>query len=92
MDDLRDQQRMLNDDLSSAQVRWHTVREEKIKATNVLQRRKKAEDDLVALAEEKEHVTMEKKVLTGFPFFNHYFCWLPVNFFVPTIMVLQLTT
>ncbi|KAK3154145.1 hypothetical protein QOZ80_2BG0186760 [Eleusine coracana subsp. coracana] len=63
VDDLRDQQRMLTEDQSSAQVRWHTVREEKIKATSVLQICQKAEKELVALAEEKEQVTMEKKLL-----------------------------
>ncbi|GJN21107.1 hypothetical protein PR202_gb08555 [Eleusine coracana subsp. coracana] len=62
VDDLRDQQRMLTEDQSSAQVRWHTVREEKIKATSVLQICQKAEKELVALAEEKEQVTMEKKL------------------------------
>ncbi|GJM85048.1 hypothetical protein PR202_ga01463 [Eleusine coracana subsp. coracana] len=61
VDDLRDQQRTLTEDLSSAQVRWHTVREEKIKATSVLQICQKADKELVALAEEKEQVTMEKK-------------------------------
>jgi DNA repair protein RAD50 len=66
VDDLRDQQRILNDDLSSAQARWHTAREEKIKALSVLRIFQKAEKELDALAEEKEQLTMEKKVLTGF--------------------------
>uniref|UniRef100_A0A0A9E5P2 Uncharacterized protein n=1 Tax=Arundo donax TaxID=35708 RepID=A0A0A9E5P2_ARUDO len=63
VDDLRDQHRMLNDDLSSTQVRWHTAREEKIKASNTLKIFKKAEEELVLLAKEKEQVTVEKKLL-----------------------------
>lgn len=64
VDDLRDQHRMLNEDLASAQVRWHTAREEKIKATATLGSFKKAEVELVRLAEEKEQLALEKKVLT----------------------------
>jgi len=63
VDDLRDQHRKLNDDLASAQVRWHTVREEKIKASHILDRFKEAEAELVRLAEEKEQLTIEKKLL-----------------------------
>ncbi|XP_062223293.1 DNA repair protein RAD50 [Phragmites australis] len=63
VDDLRDQHRMLNDDLSSAQLRWHTVREEKLKASSSLQRFQKAEEELVLLAEEKEQLIIEKKLL-----------------------------
>ncbi|TVU00315.1 hypothetical protein EJB05_54268, partial [Eragrostis curvula] len=63
VDDLRDQHRVLTDDLSSAQVRWHTVREEKVKASSAMNILRKAEAELVALEEEKEKVTMEKKVL-----------------------------
>ncbi|CAN6238184.1 unnamed protein product [Urochloa humidicola] len=63
VDDLRDQHKILNDDLTSAQVRWHTIREEKIKASNILDRFKKAEEELARLAEEKEQVTIEKKLL-----------------------------
>ncbi|KAL6899887.1 hypothetical protein ACP4OV_006545 [Aristida adscensionis] len=63
VDDLRDQQRMLNDDLSSAQMRWHSVREQKIIASSTLERFQKAEKELGLLAEEKEQMTMEKKLL-----------------------------
>ncbi|RLM77880.1 DNA repair protein RAD50 [Panicum miliaceum] len=63
VDDLRDQHRTLNDDLASAQVRWHTVREEKIKASHILDRFKEAEAELVRLAEEKEQLTIEKKMM-----------------------------
>ena len=64
VDDLRDQHRKLNDDLASAQVRRHTAREEKIKASHILDRFKEAEAELVRLAEEKEQLTIEKKVLS----------------------------
>ena len=64
VDDLRDQHRMLNEDLSSAQVRWHTAREEKVKASKILERFQKFEEELVLLAEEKEQLIIEKKVGT----------------------------
>ncbi|KAL6878477.1 hypothetical protein ACP4OV_012647 [Aristida adscensionis] len=38
VDDLRDQQRTLNDDFSSAQMRWNSVREQKIIASSTLER------------------------------------------------------
>ncbi|CAL5058159.1 unnamed protein product [Urochloa decumbens] len=63
VDDLRDQHKILNDDLASAQVRWHTAREEKIKASHILDRFRKAEKELTHLAEEKEQLTIEKKLL-----------------------------
>jgi len=63
VDDLRDQHRMLNEDLSSAQVRWHTAREEKVKASKILERFQKFEEELVLLAEEKEQLIIEKKLL-----------------------------
>jgi len=64
VDDLRDQHRILNEDLSSAQVRWHTAREVKVKSSNILERFQKSEDELVLLAEEKEQLIVEKKVGT----------------------------
>ncbi|KAF8686169.1 hypothetical protein HU200_043642 [Digitaria exilis] len=63
VDDLRDQHRTLADDLASAQVRWHTAREEKIKASSILDGFKKAESELACLAEEKEQLTTERKLL-----------------------------
>lgn len=66
VDDLRDQHRMLTEDLASAQVRWHTAREEKIKASAMLDAFKKAEEELAGLAREKEQLTTEKKVLILF--------------------------
>lgn len=63
VDDLRDQHRMLNEDMSSAQVRWHNAREEKVKASSILERFQKSEEELVLLAEEKEQLIVEKKLL-----------------------------
>lgn len=63
VDDLRDQQRMLSDDLSSAQMRWHALREEKLKASGILHKFEKAEEDLALLAEEKEQLTLDEKHL-----------------------------
>ncbi|XP_006647285.1 DNA repair protein RAD50 isoform X1 [Oryza brachyantha] len=63
VDDLRDQQRTLTDDLTNAQMRWHDVREEKLKASGAVLRFKKAEEDLERLAEEKEDLTLEEKHL-----------------------------
>lgn len=74
MDDLRDQHRTLTDDLASAQVRWHTAREEKIKASNILDGFRKAEKELACLAEEKEQLTIEKKVHTD-SFYMQYWYW-----------------
>ncbi|KAL6634294.1 hypothetical protein ACP70R_026965 [Stipagrostis hirtigluma subsp. patula] len=63
VDDLRDQHKMLNDDLSSLQLRWHSVREEKMKASTTLKSLESAEKELANLAEEKEQLAMEKKLL-----------------------------
>nr|ABV90879.1 DNA repair protein Rad50 [Triticum monococcum] len=63
VDDLRDQQKMLSEDLSNAQMRWHALREEKLRASSVLLKFKKAEEDLVHFAEEKEQLILDQKHL-----------------------------
>uniref|UniRef100_A0A0D9VG57 Zinc-hook domain-containing protein n=1 Tax=Leersia perrieri TaxID=77586 RepID=A0A0D9VG57_9ORYZ len=63
VDDLRDQQRTLTDGLNNAQMRWHDVREEKLKASGAVLKFKKAEEDLILLAEEEEKLTLEEKHL-----------------------------
>ena len=63
MDDLRDQQRTLTDGLTNAQIRWHDISEEKLKASGAVHKFQKAEEDLGHLAEEKEKLTLEEKVL-----------------------------
>ena len=62
VDDLRDQQKILSEDLSNAQMRWHALREEKLRASSVLLKFKKAEEDLVLFAEEKEQLIIDQKV------------------------------
>ncbi|XP_045089469.2 DNA repair protein RAD50-like [Aegilops tauschii subsp. strangulata] len=62
VDDLRDQQKILSEDLSNAQMRWHALREEKPRASSVLLKFKKAEEDLVLFAEEKEQLIIDQKV------------------------------
>uniref|UniRef100_A0A0E0CKU6 DNA repair protein RAD50 n=1 Tax=Oryza meridionalis TaxID=40149 RepID=A0A0E0CKU6_9ORYZ len=63
VDDLRDQQRTLTDGLTNAQMRWHDIREEKLKASGAVHKFQKAEEDLGHLAEEKEKLTLEEKHL-----------------------------
>lgn len=57
-----DEERMFRKDLSNFQMRWHAAREEKLKASNVLHKFKKVEEDLISLAEEKSRVDLDEKV------------------------------
>lgn len=52
----------MKDDLSNIQIRWHTLREEKVKAANVLRDLKKAEEELEHLAEKKSQLDLDEKV------------------------------
>ncbi|KAM0935845.1 putative DNA repair protein Rad50 [Dioscorea sansibarensis] len=63
VENLRDEQRYLNLDISNLQTRWHSVREEKLKATNILNKIRKTEEELVRLAEEKEQLDLDEKHL-----------------------------
>ncbi|XP_052207378.1 DNA repair protein RAD50 isoform X2 [Diospyros lotus] len=63
LEKLRDEQRYMENDLSSIQIRWHTTREEKVKAANTLRDVKKAEEELDRLAEEKSQVELDEKHL-----------------------------
>ena len=49
-------------DLSNIRIRWHTLREEKVKAANALRDVRKAEEELVRLTEEKSQVDFDEKV------------------------------
>lgn len=62
VENLREEQRFLNDDLSNMQMRWHSLREEKLKASSILHKVKKADEDLALLAEEKAQVEFDEKV------------------------------
>lgn len=62
LEKLRDEQRYMENDLSNIQIRWHTIREDKVQAANVLRDVKKAEEELERLAEEKSQVDLDEKV------------------------------
>lgn len=53
----------MENDLSNIQIRWHTLREEKVKAANTLRDVKKAEEELDRLVEEKARVDLDEKVI-----------------------------
>ncbi|KAL5781374.1 hypothetical protein ACOSP7_006403 [Xanthoceras sorbifolium] len=63
LEKLRYEQRYMENDLSNIQIRWHTLREEKVKAANTLRDVKKAEEELERLAEEKSQVELDEKHL-----------------------------
>ncbi|XP_010927015.1 DNA repair protein RAD50 isoform X1 [Elaeis guineensis] len=63
VENLREEQRFLSDDLSNMQMRWHALREEKLKASSILHKVKKADEDLALLAEEKAQVDFDGKHL-----------------------------
>ncbi|KAL6343225.1 hypothetical protein AAG906_021136 [Vitis piasezkii] len=63
LEKLRDEQRYMENDLSNIQIRWHTLREEKVKAANTLRDVKKAEEELDRLVEEKSQVDLHEKHL-----------------------------
>lgn len=62
LEKLRDEQRYMENDLSNIKLRWHTLREEKVKAAKVLSDVKRAEEDLERLAEEKCQLDLDEKV------------------------------
>lgn len=53
----------MENDLSNIQIRWHTLREEKVKAANTLRDVRKAEEELERLTEEKSQVDLDEKVV-----------------------------
>ncbi|KDO42077.1 hypothetical protein CISIN_1g000957mg [Citrus sinensis] len=63
LEKLRDEQRYMENDLSNIQIRWHTLREEKVKAANTLRDVKKAEEELEHLMEEKGQLDLDEKLL-----------------------------
>lgn len=63
IENLREEQKFLSADLSNIQMRWHALREEKLKASSILHKVKKAEEDLLLLAEEKEQLALDEKVI-----------------------------
>ncbi|CAA6659879.1 unnamed protein product [Spirodela intermedia] len=63
MDKLRDEQKYMSSDLSNAQMRWHSLREEKLKASGILHKIKKADEEIIHLEEEKIQVEFDEKHL-----------------------------
>ncbi|KAB2623097.1 DNA repair protein RAD50 [Pyrus ussuriensis x Pyrus communis] len=60
---LRTEQTELQDNLSAVRNRWHNIREEKVKAANLLSDVKRAEEELERLTEEKNRVDLDEKLL-----------------------------
>ncbi|CAI9117568.1 OLC1v1018973C1 [Oldenlandia corymbosa var. corymbosa] len=60
---LREDHQFMEKDLSVLQIRWHTQREEKLKAVNMLQTFRKIEEELDQLAEEKSQLELDEKHL-----------------------------
>lgn len=60
---LRDELRYMENDLSSIQIRWHSLREQKLEAANKLAYAKKVEEELEHLEEEKSQVELDEKQL-----------------------------
>ncbi|GMH20274.1 hypothetical protein Nepgr_022115 [Nepenthes gracilis] len=63
LEKLVDEEKYMKDDLANIQIRWHTIREEKVKAANTLCDFKKAEEELERLVEEKSQVELDEKHL-----------------------------
>ncbi|XP_012071087.1 DNA repair protein RAD50 [Jatropha curcas] len=63
LEKLRDEQRYMENDLSNIQLRWHSLREEKLNVANTLINVKKAEEELERLVEEKKQVELDEKHL-----------------------------
>ncbi|KAF9606048.1 hypothetical protein IFM89_022207 [Coptis chinensis] len=61
---LWEEQHHMKSDLSNAQMRWHLAREEKSRASNILDRVKKAEEDINSLAEQKDQLDLDEKHLS----------------------------
>lgn len=62
LEKLREEQRYMENDKSNVQIRWHTLREEKMKVANTLQDVKRVEEELERLVEEKNLVDLDEKV------------------------------
>ncbi|KAG0456080.1 hypothetical protein HPP92_023868 [Vanilla planifolia] len=65
VESLREEQRFMNDDLSNTRMRWHALREEKLKASSTILEVKKVEEELVILAEENTQVDFDEKRTAG---------------------------
>ncbi|KAI4378799.1 hypothetical protein MLD38_016230 [Melastoma candidum] len=64
LEKLRDEQRYMENDLSNIKLRWHTLREEKVKAAKVLSDVKRAEEELERLTDDKCQLDVDEKHLS----------------------------
>lgn len=62
----------MENDLSNIQIRWHTLREEKVQVANTLRDVKKTEEELERLAEERSQLDFDDKVMYS-SFFSFLF-------------------
>lgn len=79
----------MENDLSNLQIRWHTLREEKVKAANVLRDVRKAEEELERLAEEKSQVDLDEKVIFLSVIFTSNTYLSSYNFFIVQTVLLS---
>uniref|UniRef100_A0A1D1XWK9 DNA repair protein RAD50 n=1 Tax=Anthurium amnicola TaxID=1678845 RepID=A0A1D1XWK9_9ARAE len=63
VDKLRDDQKYMSNDLSHVQMRWHSLREEKLKASSKLNKVKQADEELIRLEEERTQADLDEKHL-----------------------------
>lgn len=64
LEKLREEQRYMEGDLSSIQMRWHSVREEKMRAENMFHDYERTEEELERLADEKSQIELDEKVIS----------------------------
>lgn len=69
LEKLREEQRNMEKDLSALQLRWHALREDRVRAATALRDVKKAEEELDHLAEQKSVVEFDEKVIQSWTFF-----------------------
>ncbi|KAL6185682.1 hypothetical protein ACLB2K_041810 [Fragaria x ananassa] len=62
LEKLREEQRYMEGDLSSIQMRWHSVREEKMRAENMFHDYERTEEELERLADEKSQIELDEKL------------------------------
>lgn len=62
LESIREEQQNMENDLNRAQVRWHSVREEKMEVANKLLMLKKVEEELERLTEERNQLELDEKV------------------------------
>lgn len=64
LEKLREEQRYMEADLSNIQMRWHSVREEKIRAASIFRDFERTEEELERLTEEKSQIDLDAKVIS----------------------------